>query len=74
MRASLSVKLAAMNTIAANSAGMTSNESKYRTYRTAENPALRAVSMKLGRSQNEMVEGEAKLSWICEGVSVVAKL
>src|SRR5262245_65184601 len=66
-------KLAAMKTIAEKRRGNANSEYQYSRCLSAEKPAPSALAMKRGSSQNEIVSGEAKLSWICDGVSSVGK-
>ena len=65
---------AAINTVPASKNGAESKLFQYNLCFNAENPASSSVLIKLGKCQNDMVSGEAKLSWICSMVSVVGRL
>src|SRR5215472_2628881 len=67
------LKVAATKTIAHNKNGRASNTLNCRRWRCAENPDCSSKLMKPGRSQNDIVSGDAKLSSILRGVRVVAR-
>ena len=66
--------VAASRTMAQSSRGVASVACQCRRCLRPENPAVSRSLMKPGRDQNDMVSGEAKLSWICAKVSDVRNL
>src|SRR6266478_1674180 len=67
------LKVAATRTIAHNKNGRASSTLKCKRWRCAGKPDCSSNPMKPGRSQKDMVSGEAKLSSILRGVRVVAR-
>ena len=67
------LKVAATSTIAESRSGTARIECQWMRWRNAENPASSIVLMKSGRAQNDIVSGEAKLSWMRCTVSSVGR-
>ena len=70
----LSEKVAAIKTIAHKSSGEAKSECQCNRCFTAEKPVFSSKSINSGRSQNDIVAGEAKLSWILFGVNWVGSI
>ena len=70
----LKEKVAAIRTIAHNRSGEAKSECQCNRCFTAEKPVFSSKLINSGRSQNDIVAGDAKLSWILFGVNWVGSI